>query len=92
MQMLTVKQAAESMGVSEKTIRSILPELGAVDLMAGRGQRRIIRIPESALDAYLSRCRIVASPEPQKRTRRKAEQPVDLTLFEPDGRIRRRTS
>lgn len=91
MQMLTVKQAAESMGVSEKTIRSILPELGAVDLMAGRGQRRIIRIPESALDAYLSRCRIVASPEPQMRTRRKKET-VDLTLFEPDGRIKRRTS
>ena len=89
--MLTVKQAAASLGVSEQIIRSILPELGAVDLMAGRNQRRTIRIPEAALDAYLSRCRIVASPEPQKRTRRKKE-PVDLTLFEPDGRIKRRTS
>lgn len=91
MQMLTVKQAAASLGVSEQIIRSILPELGAVDLMAGRNQRRTIRIPEAALDAYLSRCRIVASPEPQTRTRRKKET-VDLTLFEPDGRIKRRTS
>lgn len=89
--MLTIEQAAESLGVSSKTIRTILPDLGAVDLLGGRGQRRIIRIPEDAIMAYLSKCRIMAEPKPQKRTKAK-EQALDLTLFEPDGRIRRRRS
>lgn len=87
--MLTIEQAADRLGVSQKTIRGMLPDLGALDLLNGKSKKRLIRIPEDKLDAYLSSCRIVASPEPQTRTRRKNES-VDLSLFEPDGRIKRR--
>lgn len=90
MQMLTIEQAAACLGISQKTVRLILPDLGAVDLLGGRGQRRIIRIPEAALEAYLSKCRIKEAPKPEKR--RAKHQQLDLTLFEPDGRIKRRTS
>ena len=91
MQMLTIEQAAESLGISQKTVRLLLPDLGAVDLLGGKGQRRIIRIPEEALHAYLSKCRIQDEPK-RPRRKRKPDQQLDLTLFEPDGRIRRRTS
>ena len=90
MQMLTIEQAAACLGISQKTVRSILPDLGAVDLLGGRGQRRIIRMPEAAMEAYLSKCRIREAPKPEKR--RTKHQQLDLTLFEPDGRIKRRTS
>lgn len=86
--MLTVKQAAASLGVSEQIIRSILPELGAVDLLNGKSRKRLIRIPEDKLDAYLKSCRIQTAAAPAKTTK----PTLDLSLFEPDGRIKRRHS
>ena len=86
--MLTVKQAAASLGVSEQIIRSILPELGAVDLLNGKSRKRLIRIPEDKLDAYLKSCRIQTAAAPAKTTKPS----LDLSLFEPDGRIKRRHS
>lgn len=87
MQLLTIEAAAARLGVSQKTIRSMLPELGALDLLNGRSRKRLIRIPEDKLNAYLQSCRIQSEPKPRKPKRTIA---VDLTLFEPDGRIKRR--
>ena len=92
MQLLTVEQAADALGISEKTVRRMLPELGALDLLSGRSQRRMIRIPRESVERYLSSCRITtAVPEKRKHAPRKPKtEPLDLELFEPDGRIKRR--
>lgn len=57
--LMTIQQAAELLSVSEDTIRRILPKLGAVDLAGGRGGKRLIRIPETALNKYLRECEIL---------------------------------
>lgn len=62
---LTIRQAAEALNVSDDTIRRMLPQLGAVD-MTGGGKKRLIRIPERALEAYLNGCTI-RSPIPARR-------------------------
>ena len=63
---LTIQQAAEMLSVSTDTIRRMLPKLDAVDMMEGQAGRRLIRIPEQALEAYLSDCRILP-PLPAKK-------------------------
>lgn len=88
MQMLTIEQAAVRLGVSQKTIRGMLPDLGALDLLNGKSRKRLIRIPEDRLDAYLKSCRIQTAAAPAKTTKPS----IDLSLFEPDGRIKRRHS
>ena len=66
-QYLTIAQAAEMLGVHANTVRRMLPQLGAVDLTRGRGGKRLIRIPEAALQRYLRGCLI----PPPMRGRRK---------------------
>lgn len=63
---LTIQQAAEALAVSRDTIRRMLTKLGAVDLTGGAGGKRLIRIPEKALSAYLTDCEIYA-PQPARR-------------------------
>ena len=50
---LTIAQTAEKLGVHENTVRRMLPMLRATDLTHGRGKRRMIRIPEDAVEEYL---------------------------------------
>ena len=57
--LLTVEEAAEQLSVHPNTVRAMLPKLGAVDLSRGEGKRRLIRIPEAALEAYLRECEIL---------------------------------
>lgn len=63
MQYLTIKQAAARLQVSTNTVRRMLPEIGAIDIHAGAGKYRCIRIPEEAMDKLLSR-HTIAAPEP----------------------------
>ena len=72
--LMTIQQAAEMLGVSTDFVRRKLPELGAVDLNRGASDRRMIRIPETAINAYLRGCEIM-KPLPMRRVhieRRKA--------------------
>lgn len=69
MKYLTIQQAAEALAVSEDTIRRMLPKLGAVDLTAGRGGKRLIRIPETAITKYLRECVILPPLEIRRRKR-----------------------
>lgn len=87
MKLLTIEQAAELLGISQKTVRNMLPQLGALDLLNGSSPRRMIRIPKEGIDKYLSSCQI-RETEPNRKPRRTKR--IDLTLFEPDGRIKRR--
>lgn len=58
MKLLTIEQAAERLAVSTTTIRSMLEQLGAVDLAHGKAKKRIIRIPEASMDKYIRECAI----------------------------------
>ncbi len=69
---LTIQQAAEMLSISTDTIRRMLPELGAVDLAGGKGGKRLIRIPETALNQYLRECEILP---PMKIERMRAQKP-----------------
>ena len=64
---LTIQQAAEMLAVSTDTIRRMLPKLDAVDMTDGKAGRRLIRIPERALEAYLNGCRILPPVPMQKK-------------------------
>lgn len=64
---LTIQQAAETLSVSEDTIRRMLPRLGATDLMGGRGKKRMVRIPEDRLTAYLHDNMILSRVEVETR-------------------------
>ena len=71
--MMTIKEAAERLSVSEKTIRNLLKSgrLGHHRIGAGRG---VIRISEEALDRHLAECEVreTDSPTtPRRRERRK---------------------
>ena len=84
--MLTIAQAAERLQVSRDTVRRILPELRAVDLRHGQG-RRMIRIPEDGLQAYLAGGRII-----RPAMDRTSKQEFDPELWEAPGRLKRRRS
>lgn len=58
MQYLTIQQTAEALAVDHKTIRRMLPRLGAVDIAEPGAKRRTIRIPAEALDRFLQGCAI----------------------------------
>ena len=58
MKLLTLEEAADALGVHKNTLRSLLPKIGYVDLNRGKTQRRLIRIRESDLAAYVARCAI----------------------------------
>lgn len=58
MKLLTIEQAAELLSVSTTTIRTMLEQLGAVDLAQGKSKKRIIRIPEASMDKYIRECAI----------------------------------
>lgn len=78
MQYLTIDEAADALGVCVNTIRKLLPELGAVDVLKGsNGKKRLIRIPEWAIEAYLDGCRIIppkaAVKKPKPKTVMKIE-------------------
>ena len=64
--MLTIEETADMLSVHPNTIRGMLTKLGAVDLSGGQGKRRLIRIPERNLEAYLRDCEIL-KPLPAKR-------------------------
>ena len=55
---LTINEAAKRLSVSVNTVRSLLTDLGAVDVLRGRGKKRMIRIPEDSILAYLRGCEI----------------------------------
>ena len=50
---LSIEETAAALGVHTNTVRRMLPKLGATDLTHGNGKRRLIRIPETAVEAYL---------------------------------------
>ena len=58
MQYLTIQQTAEALAVDHKTIRRMLPRLGAVDIAEPGAKRRTIRIPVEALERFLQGCAI----------------------------------
>ena len=58
MQYLTIQQAADALAVDHKTIRRMLPRLGAVDIAEPGAKRRTIRIPVEALERFLQGCAI----------------------------------
>lgn len=66
---LTIDEVAEVLSVHPNTVRKLLPDLGAVDLSNGKGDRRTIRIPETALNAYLRDC-VILPPIPARRRRK----------------------
>ena len=57
-QYLTIQQAAERLAVDEKTIRRMLTRIGAVNMARPGARRRLIRIPEDALERFLQGCAI----------------------------------
>lgn len=67
MQYLTIEQTAEMLAVHPNTIRRMLPQLGAVDLTMGAKGKRLVRIPERAVEIFLRDCTI----QPMTRERRK---------------------
>ena len=67
--LLTIDEAAVALNVHPNTIRAMLPRLGAVDLHRGSKGKRLIRIPERAIEAYLRECEILP-PVPARRTAR----------------------
>jgi excisionase family DNA binding protein len=58
MQYLTIQQAADALAVDHKTIRRMLPRIGAVDIAEPGAKRRTIRIPAEALERFLQGCAI----------------------------------
>jgi excisionase family DNA binding protein len=56
--LLTLEEAADALGVHKNTLRALLPKIGYVDLNRGKGERRLIRIRESDLTAYVARCAV----------------------------------
>lgn len=58
MKLLTLEEAAEVLGVHKNTLRTLLPKIGWVDLRRGKGERRLIRVRESDLAAYVARCAV----------------------------------
>lgn len=58
MQYLTIEQTAEMLNVHPSTVRRMLPQLGAVDLAVGMKGKRLVRIPERAVETYLRDCTI----------------------------------
>lgn len=83
--MLTIKEVAIRLQCDESTVRKLLSELQAVDLKQGKSKKRMIRIPEKGLDDYLKKCCVLPDV-----VQKQSKQQVDLSLFEPDGRIKRR--
>lgn len=60
--LLTIDDTAALLSVSVNTVRSLLPQLGAVDIRRGTGRNRTIRIPEESIQAYLRGCGICQPP------------------------------
>lgn len=58
MKLLTLEEAASALGVHKNTLRALLPKIGYVDLHRGKGERRLIRVRESDLAAYVARCAV----------------------------------
>lgn len=66
--LLTIDEAAEAMSVHPNTVRSLLSRLGAIDLNQGRKGKRLIRIPEKNIEAYL-RESVILPPMPKRTAR-----------------------
>lgn len=68
-QMMTIKQAAERLNVSEKTVRNLIKSgrLGHHRIGAGRG---VIRISEQSLAEHLAECEVRESDRPRSPARR----------------------
>lgn len=60
-QYLTIQQAAETLSVSQATVRRLVNRgcIQAVDVSGGIGKHRITRISTRSLDDYLSGCAIL---------------------------------
>lgn len=59
MRYLTIEETMDRLGVSRNTVYRLLPSLGAVDLTRGAAGKRLIRIPEAGIAAYLEDCAIM---------------------------------
>lgn len=77
-ELYTVNQAAAMLNVSVNTVRSLLPQLGAVDIRRGTGKNRTIRIPEESIQAYLRGCKICPPPSKEELQAAKPAKPFRL--------------
>ena len=57
--LLTIEQVAEMLNVHPNTIRRRLPELGAIDIAKGMKGKRLVRIPERAVEIFIRDCAIL---------------------------------
>ena len=69
MQYLTIEQTAEMLNVHPSTVRRMLPQLGAVDLAMGMKGKRLVRIPERAVQIFLRDCTIQPISKERRKTR-----------------------
>ena len=68
---LTIEAAADALSVSTDTIRRMLPRLGAVDIARPGARKRLIRIPEKALEGWLQEQRILPPVPPVEKHKTK---------------------
>ena len=86
--LLTITDVAERLGV-ERHKASDLMKLMPCFVMPGSRTKRVL---ETDFDAWIAAHTIIPVDIPTKRrkTRKQPEPEIDLNLFEPDGRIKRR--
>ena len=88
--LLSPAQVGERLGVNADTARRYM-RAGMTCVILPGGD---LRVEEAELEAWTKGRRVAPSTTGSKTTsnRRKPAQVIDLTLFEPDGRIKRRRS
>lgn len=87
--LLTPAQVGERLGVNADTARRYMRSGMTCVILPGGD----LRVEEAELEAWTKGRRVAPSTAGSKTTtRRKPAQVIDLTLFEPDGRIKRRRS
>jgi predicted DNA-binding transcriptional regulator YafY len=75
---VTIKEAAAMLSVDEKTIRRMLPRLGASNMAEPTAKRRLIRIPVEGIEAFMEgrriapTMRVITKPFELKIERRRA--------------------
>jgi hypothetical protein len=87
--LLTPAQVGERLGVNRDTARRYMRNQMTCVILPGGD----IRVEESELEAWTQGRRVApAQIAREPRARRKPAPVIDLALFEPDGRIKRRRS
>ncbi len=69
--MLTIKETAAILNISQTTVMTSLAELGAVNVGKRNAKRRTLRIPESAIDRYLAGREVLPELPMHRRAQRK---------------------